>query len=85
MKILVTQDTFAPSMDGPTFVGANEVIDIEPDNGHAIVTAGKGLYIDQKDLKGRPAHLLASESRLKAATEAQAQAAKAAKAAAKGE
>lgn len=85
MKILVTQDTFAPSLDGPTFVSANETIDIEPDNGHAIVNAGKGLYIDQKDLKGRPAYLLASAERLKAATEAQAQAAKAAKAAAKAE
>lgn len=85
MKILVTQDTFAPSLDGPTFVSANETIDIEPDNGHAIVSAGKGLYVDQKDLKGRPAYLLASEARLKAAAEARAQAAKAAKAAAKGE
>lgn len=66
MKILVTQDTFAPSLDGPTFIGANEVIDIDVDNGHAIVVAGKGLYVDAKDAKGRPAHLVASAERLKA-------------------
>lgn len=81
MKILVIQDTFAPSLDGPTFLSANEVIDIEPDNGHAIVVAGKGLYVDAKDAKGRPAQLVVSADRLKAASEAQAAAAKAAKAA----
>lgn len=69
MKILVTQDTFAPSLDGPTFISANEVIDIEPDHGHAIVVAGKGLYVDEKDAKGRPKHLLASDKRLETAAE----------------
>lgn len=81
MKILVTQDTFAPSLDGPTFIGANEVIDIEADNGHAIVVAGKGLYVDAKDAKGRPASLVASDKRLEAAKAARAEAAKPAKAA----
>jgi hypothetical protein len=82
MKILVTQDTFAPSLDGPTFISANEVVDIEVDHGHGIVVAGKALYVDQKDAKGRPAHLLASDKRLEAAAEARAAAAAAAQAAA---
>lgn len=80
MKILVTQDTFTPSLDGPAFCSANEVIDVDPDNGHAIVNAGKGLYIDEKDCKGRPAHLRASDERIKAAAAARAEADKAAKA-----
>lgn len=72
MKILITQDTFAPSLDGPALLSANETVDIEPDNGHALVVAGKGLYVDQKDAKGRPAHLVATAERLRASTEAQA-------------
>jgi hypothetical protein len=83
MKILVTQDTFAPSLDGPTFISVNEVIDIEPDHGHAIVVAGKGLYVDAKDAKGRPAHLVASDKRLEAAAELRAAAVAEAKAKAK--
>lgn len=80
MKILITQDTFVPSIDGPEFVGIHETVEVEADTGHAVVNAGKALYIDQKDVKGRPIHLLASEQRLKVATEALAAAAKAAKA-----
>lgn len=79
MKILITQDTFVPSIDGPTFVGNNETIEVETDTGHAVVNAGKALYIDQKDVKGRPFHLLATEQRLKVATEALAAAADASK------
>lgn len=85
MKILITQDTFVPSIDGPTFVSNHETIEVDTDTGHAVVNAGKALYIDQKDLRGRPAHLQATEQRLKVATEALAAAAKAAKAAAKAE
>lgn len=81
MKILITQDTFVPSIDGPEFVGANETVDVETDTGHAVVNAGKALYIDEKDAKGRPPHLRATTERLKVATDALAAAAKAAKAA----
>lgn len=83
MNILITQDTFAPSLKGMEFVSTNEVIEIETDNGHAIVAAGKGLYIDDKDAKGRPAHLLASKDRLTDAEALRKEAAAAAKAAAK--
>lgn len=79
MKLLITQDTFAPSLDGPTFIAAHEVIDIEPDHGHSIVAAGKGLYIDAKDAKGRSPSLVASDKRLEAAKAARAEAAKPAK------
>lgn len=79
MKILITQDTFVPSIDGPVFVGNHETIEVDTDTGHAVVNAGKALYIDQKDIKGRPAHLLASEGRLKVAAEALVAAAEAAK------
>ena len=80
MQILVTQHPLPPSLAGPALCPANEVIHVDPDNGHAIVNAGKGLDIDEKDGKGRPAHLRASDERIKAAAAARAEADKAAKA-----
>ena len=51
MKLLITAPTFAPSLDGPTFLGGNSFADLEEDNARAVVAAGKGLYIDGKDDK----------------------------------
>ena len=49
MKILVTQDTFAPSMDGPVFLAANTLAELETDSARGAVVAGRALYIDAKD------------------------------------
>ena len=49
MKILITQNTFAPSMDGATFLPAGSFAELEADSAKGIVVAGKGLYVDGKD------------------------------------
>ncbi len=50
MKLVITADTFAPSVDGPVPLAANTLVDqLAPDTAHAIVRAGKGLYVDKKD------------------------------------
>jgi len=49
MKLIVTQDTFAPSMDGPTFLPANSLVELETASARGVVEAGKGLYIEPKD------------------------------------
>ena len=49
MKILITQDTFAPSMDGPVHLPAMSLAEMDTDMARAVVTAGKGLYIEPKD------------------------------------
>ena len=66
MKILITQDCAAPSMDGPVHLDANTLVDIEPDSARGIVAAGKGLYIDPKDDPSRVKVAPASESRVEA-------------------
>lgn len=83
MKTVILQDTFAPSMDGPAFLPANSFADAEPDTVHALVKAGKALYVDKKDDPTR-GHMLTAGDRLieavKAAIDAaQAEAAAAAK------
>lgn len=80
MKILITQACAAPSMDGPVHLDANTLVEIETDNAHAIVAAGKGLYIDPKDDRSRTKVSTASETRVEAVRAALAAAAKAAKA-----
>ncbi len=64
MKILITADTFAPSLDGPAHLAANEVVDVEPDTGHALVQAGKGLYVDAKDDRSKAKVATASKERM---------------------
>jgi hypothetical protein len=49
MRILLTSNTFAPSMDGPVFLPENTFADMEPDSARGIVLAGKGMYVDPKD------------------------------------
>ena len=80
MKILITQACAAPTMDGAVHLDANTLVDIEPDNGHAIVAAGKGLYIAPKDDRSRTKTSTASEARVEAVRAALAAAAKAKKA-----
>lgn len=66
MKLLITAPTFAPSLDGPTFLGGNSFADLEEDNARAVVAAGKGLYIDGKDDKTRGKVFTASQDRIDA-------------------
>jgi hypothetical protein len=83
MKVLIIQDTFAPSLDGPSHLPANTLADLEADSAHAVVRATKGLYVDQKDDPTRGKQFTASDARLSAAREAAAAAKAAAKSAAK--
>lgn len=61
MKTVILQDTFAPSMDGPTFLEANSFAEAEADTVHALVKAGKALYVDPKDDPTRGHQLTASD------------------------
>lgn len=81
MKILITQDTFAPSLDGPQFLAANTFADVDKDGAAAIVQAGKALYVEPKDDPTRAKQYTAPESRVKALADAMKAADKAAKAA----
>lgn len=49
MKIIVTHDTFAPSIDGPVFLAAHTLAELETDAARGAVVAGKALYVDPKD------------------------------------
>lgn len=84
MKLLITQACAAPTMDGTVHLDANTLVDIEPDNGHAIVAAGKGLYIDPKDDRSRTKTSTASEARVELVRNALAAGRKAAKPAGEG-
>lgn len=66
MKILITQDTFVPAIDGAQHCAANSVVDVETDTAHAVVSAGKGLYVDPKDDRSRAKGQTASEARIEA-------------------
>lgn len=70
MKVLITQDTFVPSIDGPAFLPANSLADLEIDSAHGVVRAGKALYVDPKDDPGRTKQLTASDARVKAVQDA---------------
>lgn len=74
MKLLITQDTFAPSMDGPVYLAANSLAELETDAARAIATANKGLYIDPKDDPGTRGNAAGSRT----ATESQVAAVRAA-------
>lgn len=64
MKIFITDNTFAPSIDGPALLEANEVVDVEVDTGHALVQAGKGLYVEPKDDRSKTKGKVVSKERL---------------------
>lgn len=81
MKILITAATFAPSLEGPTFLDANTFADLEEDSARAIVAAGKGLHVDPKDDKTRVRALTAPAARVEVVVAAHKAAEKAAKAA----
>lgn len=82
MKILITVDCAAPSMDGPQHLPANTFVDLEVTSAHAVVAAGRGLYVESKDDPSRLKQFTASESRIKAVAGALDSAAKDARAAA---
>jgi hypothetical protein len=79
MKILITSDTFAPSLDGPVFLSSNSFADVDKDTAAAIVHAGKALYVEPKDDPSRAKQWTASESRVKGLIDALKAADKAAK------
>lgn len=89
MRMLITGDTFAPSLDGPVFLGINTLADMDADSAKRIAQAGRGLFVDAKDDPTRranaPGAYTANAEQVRAATEAAAAAAKAAKAQAKAE
>ena len=66
MKILITQDCAAPSMDGALHLPANTLTELETDVVRAIVHAGKGLYVDPKDDPSKIKGQTASEARIEA-------------------
>lgn len=74
MKILITLATFAPSLDGATYLPAGTLAEVETDTARAITVAGKGLYVDGKDDPTRrgnaPGAFTASEQQITAAREA---------------
>lgn len=70
MKILITSDTFAPSLDGAVFLGLNSFADVDKDTAGAIVQAGKALYVEPKDDPTRTKQFTATESRVKALIDA---------------
>lgn len=84
MKILITSDTVAPSIDGPQHLGRNTLADLEGTSAHGIVNAGRGLYIDPKDdptTRGNAAgRYTASEAQVQAVRDAMKAAAKGGKA-----
>ena len=80
MKALITQDCFAPAIDGSAHLQANTVVDLEVDTVRALVHAGRALYVDPKDDPSRIKQNTAPESRVeavRAAVKAQTKAAKA--------
>lgn len=79
MKVLITADTFCPSIDGPTFLAANTLADCETESANGLVHAGKALFVDSKDDKSKLKMHTATKDQIDAAVEA----AKAAAAAAK--
>lgn len=66
MKILIIAATFAPSLDGPTFLDANSFVDLEEDSARGVVAAGKGLHVDSKDDKTRSKSFTAPKERVDA-------------------
>lgn len=66
MKILIIAATFAPSLDGPTFLEGNSFADLEEDSARGVVAAGKGLHVDAKDDKTRGKVFTASKERVDA-------------------
>ena len=80
MKILITAATFAPSLDGPTFLDGNTFADLEEDSARSVVAAGKGLHVDAKDDKTRSKTFTAGKERVDAVLAAIKAAAKTAKA-----
>ncbi|MEY5100689.1 MAG: hypothetical protein RJA36_3408 [Pseudomonadota bacterium] len=85
MKLLITHACAAPTMDGPAHYDANTVAEFETDVAHAIVAAGKALYIEPKDDRSRTKVATASEARIEAVRSAMKAASKAAKKAAAGD
>ncbi len=79
MKILITADTFAPSLDGPVFLPANAIAEMDEDTARGIVTGGKGLHVDRKDDKTKLKSFTASAEQIEAARQAAEAEAKAAK------
>lgn len=66
MKLLITSDCAVPSMDGPQHLPANSFVELETASAHAVVAAGRALYIDPKDDPGRTKPNTASEARVAA-------------------
>ena len=89
MKILITQDTYARSMDGPQHLAANTVVDVDPDAARAIASGGRALFVDAKDdptsRNKQPGAFTAPADLVKEVLAAAKAAAKAAAAEAKGE
>lgn len=81
MKLLVIQPTFVPVIDGSDYLAPNDMVDVDTHTGHALVTAGKALYADKRDDRSKVKTRTASPEQIKAAADA----AKAAKAAAKAD
>jgi hypothetical protein len=79
MKLLITTDTFAPSLDGAAHLPANTFAEVETDTGHALVAAGKALYVDPKDDRSRIKVATAAQARIDAVVAALKAAEKAAK------
>lgn len=84
MKLLITAPCAAPTIDGPAHYDANTVAEFETDTAHAIVAAGKALYVDAKDDRSRTKVATATEARIEAVRAAQKAARAAAKAAGAG-
>ncbi|MDP4300347.1 hypothetical protein [Leptothrix discophora] len=74
MKVLITADTFAPSMDGPVHLAAHTIAEMEADSARSIVNAAKGLYVDGKDDPGKTKQHTASAELIRLVREAQAEA-----------
>ena len=66
MKILITQDCAAPSLDGSVHLPANSLVEVEADTARALVHAGRALYVDPKDDPSRIKQNTAPESRVEA-------------------
>lgn len=83
MKSLITADTFVPTLDGMEHVPPNTLVETDADTTHALVRAGKALYVDIKHAPKGMDRFVATERQLDAVAQAQAAAARAAKEAAK--
>lgn len=80
MKTLITQDCFAPGIDGAVHLQANSVVELEVDTVRSLVHAGRALYVDPKDDPSRVKQNTAAESRVEAVRVAMKPAAKGVKA-----